>query len=119
MAEDINDFEEARQLAHERYDLDVKGIFLNTLVSATSSITAGGLLGFVKSVSASELPMIVGVVFVAQVVPTLVVELNKAYTVNQAKKSGYEQGVIESENVDGTKSLAGKCIGVCEHVSYY
>lgn len=119
MADDTNEFEEARQLAHDRYELDMKGILLNTLVSATSSVTAGGLLGFVKSVSASELPMIVGVVFVAQVVPKLVVELNKAYTVNQAKKSGYERGVIESENIEGTKNMAGKCIGVCKHISYY
>jgi len=114
------DYEEARQKAKDRYDFDIFGILLNTLVSATSSLTAGGLLSLVESTESSRMPLIVGVIFVAQVVPKLLVELSKAYRVNQAKRDGYERGFVESNSLDREENrVADYCVSLCDHSSYF
>lgn len=116
-----SDFEEAKKKAIERYEVDVGGVILNTLVSATSSVTAGALLNFVKSVPTDQMPLIIGIVFFAQVVPKLLVELNRAYAANQAKREGYSQGYIESSSLEDTRdgTRFKGFFDLCERASYF
>lgn len=114
--------EEVRERAQQRYRMDYAGILLNTLVSATSSLTAAGLLNFVKSVPPSEMPVIVAVIFVAQIVPKLMVELNKRYKVNKAKRKGFSDGVLSDSFDDGSgdgKTTLDIIFWMCDHASYF
>lgn len=110
----------AFEKASNRYDMDYYGIFLNTAVSATSSITASGLLGWVSSVPESQLPVIFVVFFVAQVVPKLLVETNKRYRINKAKQEGYSEAILEKGLGSETKAAAfNYFFYMCEHASYF
>lgn len=117
-----DEFSKAEEIADKKYDLDFIGILLNTLVSATSSLTATGLLNFVQSLPSDKMPLIFAVVFVAQVVPKLLLELNKAYRVNKAKRKGYEQGLLD-DRVDGKESIKSvfsrSILYFCEHATYF
>jgi len=118
----MSEKQKALERARQRYEMDYKGIVLNTLVSATSSVTAAGLLNFVQSVPQSQLPIIVGVIFVAQILPKLLVELNRNYRVNKAKREGYSEGLLE-DDFGGDKSVKATALdhflSMCEHASYF
>lgn len=116
---DLSDFKEGRKKAREVYEFDKKGVVLNTLVSATSSLTAGGLLSFVENVPEGQMPLIILIIFVAQVVPKLLVELNKAYRVNQARREGFSRGYAESKHIDESSRWAKGFFDMCEHASYF
>jgi len=111
----------AKKLADERYNIDYKGIIMNTLVSATSSLTATGLLNFVQSVPVSQMPVIFLVIFVAQILPKILVEYNKSYRVNQAKKQGFTDGFVTSGDDGGsTKHTTSELFfSLCESASYF
>lgn len=115
----MNRRKKVRRKAKDRYQMDYKGILLNTLVSATSSLTAASLLNFVKSVPPSEMPLIVGIIFVAQIIPKLLVEVNKRYQINKAKREGFSDGAL-TDDFDNNKSTTLEILlDLCEHASYY
>lgn len=120
MSEEI-ERERAERLAEERFDVDYTGLVLNTLVSATSSITASGLLSTIESIPREELPLVFAVVFVAQVLPKLMVEANKRYQKTRAKIEGYQHGLLEDDEFGKGRSrtLRGRFLALCEHASYF
>lgn len=107
----------AEKLADDRYDIDYQGIILNTLVSATSSLTATGLLNFVQTVPVSQMPVIFLVIFVAQILPKILVEYNKSYRVNKAKKEGFKDGFTTPS--DTKKTTSELFFSFCESASYF
>lgn len=115
----MSEREKARERARERYHIDYKGILLNTLVSATSSLTATGLLNFVQSIPVSQMPVVIAVLFVAQVLPKLLVEVNKSYARNKAMRKGFKEGLL-NDSFDTDESTTVKTFfSMCDHVSYF
>jgi hypothetical protein len=102
--------------ADKYFDLDVTGIFLNTGVSLTSSLTMAGLLGYYRDLKAGELPVIVGIGFVAYVLPKLLVEMNRAWLQHQARKEGFEKGFMVGER---EKSKIDKAMDACQRAVYF
>ena len=99
--------------------MDYRGILLNTAVSATSSLTATGLLNFVQSIPMEQMPVVIGVLFVAQVLPKLLVELNKRYIRNKARREAFSEGLL-NDNFDTNESTTLKTFfSMCEHASYF
>lgn len=113
--------EEASDIAEQRYSMDYKGILLNTGVSALSSVTATGVLNFFQTVPASQLPVVVAVLFVAQVLPKLLVELNKSYVRNKAKQKAFRAGLLENRFESGNKDkgMVETFFSFCDHASYF
>ena len=69
--------------------MDYQGIMLNSLVSILSSATATGVTSFLTSIPASQLPAVAAGIFVAQVLPKLVIEMHRAHIRNKARREGY------------------------------
>lgn len=115
--------DKAYKQAKERYRLDYKGILLNAGVSAMSSITASGFLNIVQAIPLQQLPLTLLILFVAQVLPKLIVELNKRHARNRARREGYKEGLLnddfrsETENVK--MNTSNFFISMCEHASYF
>jgi len=108
-----------REKAKRRYKIDYKGILLNTAVSLLSSVSATAVTSFLTTIPASQLPAVAAGIFIAQVLPKLVIELHKSYFRNKARREGYKQGLKDSDDWDGTKSTTDHIISLCESMSYY
>lgn len=107
--------------ARQRYSADYRGIALNALVSGFSSLTATGFLDVAGAVSRTSVPVVFVILFVFQVVPKLLVEFNKSYRVNKAKREGFSEGLLE-DDFDETKtklSFTDYVMGMFEHASYF
>lgn len=119
----MSDREKALKRARKRYKMDYKGIILNTAVSATSSLTATGLLSALQSIPTGQLPLVVGVLFMAQVLPKLLVELNKSYARNKAKREAFSEGLIQDDFNDSNKRKGLTTLDIffdlCDHASYF
>lgn len=117
----VTEKQKALERAEKRYQIDYKGIALNTSVSVFSSVTATGVTSFLTSVRMSQLPYIAVAIFLAQVVPKLLIELNKAYFRNKARQEAYSEGLLNDRFGDDSKSenRVSSFISMCEHSSYY
>lgn len=115
----------ARERAREKYQIDYKGIALNTVVSILSSASATAVTSFLTSVPASQLPAVAAGIFIAQVLPKLFIELHKSYFRNKARRKAYSEGLLndnfgDDDNGNGSKSsTVNHLLSFCEHVSYY
>jgi len=120
----VTERQKALERAEERYEIDYRGILLNTSVSVFSSASATGITSFLTSVSMSKLPYIAAAIFLAQVVPKLLIELNKAYFRNKARQEAYSEGLL-NDRFDGddddskSENVFSSFISMCEHSSYY
>lgn len=118
----MSDLQEARELARERYRMDYQGILLNSLVSILSSASATAVTSFLTAVPASQLPAVATGIFVAQVLPKVIVELHKAHIRNKAIREGYSEGLLKSEALepeDSSSRALNFFVSFCEHSSYY
>lgn len=118
----MSERQKALEKARQRYKIDYKGIGLNTAVSATSSLTATGLLNFVQNIPVDQMPVVVAVLFVAQVLPKLLVELNKSYARNKAKREGFSEGLLNDDFDSESKNrrtTIDDFFSLCEHTSYF
>lgn len=119
----MSERKEALRKARERYNIDYKGILLNTGVSVLSSATATGVTSAITTIPMSQLPVVAFAIFVAQILPKLVIELNKAYFRNKARREGYKEGLLNddfSEKSEKAKATAfNTFISLCEHASYF
>lgn len=113
--------QQALERARDRYGIDYKGILLNTGVSVFSSVTATSLLNFVQSVPVEQMPVIFGVLFVAQVLPKLLVELNKRYARNKAKREGFSEGLLNDDFKPEKNKMTALdfFFSMCDHASYF
>lgn len=122
----MSEKQKALKKARERYNIDYKGILLNTAVSVLSSATATGVTSAITSIPVSQLPVIAFAIFVAQILPKLVIELNKAYFRNKARREAYSEGLLnedfetqsKSESADLT-TITDHLISFCDHAAYF
>lgn len=115
----------AKERARERYNIDYKGIMLNALVSVLSSASATAVTSFLTAVPASQLPAVAAGIFLAQVLPKLVIEIHRSYIRNKARREAYSEGLLNDrfdrdDDVESSKSSTlARFISGCEHSSYY
>jgi len=120
----VSERKKAEKKAENRYNIDYKGIFLNTAVSVLSSATATGVTSAITSIPMSQLPVVAFAIFVAQILPKLVIELNKAYFRNKARREAYQEGLLNddfgSEKSKNAKMTAfDHLLSFCEHAAYF
>lgn len=109
-----------RMKAKEKYKMDYRGILLNALVSILSSASATAVTSFLTTIPASQLPAVAAGIFVAQILPKLVIELHRAYFRNKARREGYKAGFRAGDDWEDTKSKTlNSFISMCESMSYY
>lgn len=116
--------QKAMEKARERYDIDYKGILLNTAVSVLSSVSATAVTSFLTTVPASQLPAVAAGIFVAQVLPKLFIELHKSYFRNKARREAYSEGLLndnfgDDDSTSSKPSTTDHLISLCESMSYY
>jgi len=116
--------EEALKIAEERYNIDYKGILLNTTVSLLSSASATAVTSFLTSVPYSQLPAVAAGIFLAQVLPKLFIELHKSYFRNKARQEAYSEGLLNDNFGDDStnskpRTTIDSFLSFCEHMSYY
>jgi len=99
---------------------------LNTGVSVLSSATATGVTSAITAIPMSQLPVVALAIFVAQILPKLVIELNKAYFRNKARREAYSEGLLNDDF--GAEKSKSKSVGstffdhflsFCEHAAYF
>lgn len=108
----MSETKRAKELAEQRYETDYYGILLNAGLSVFSSVSASSVLAFVESVPMSRLPVVFTAIFFAQILPKILVELNKKYAMRQAKIKGYKEGVIDD-------NFGKKFMNACKHTTYF
>ena len=108
---------EAQDRAEQRYEMDYRGIVLNGLVSVLSSASATAVTSFLTDIPPSQLPAVATGIFVAQVLPKLVIELHRGYIRNKARREGYQAGFRADDDWEDTRSSS--IISVFESMSYY
>lgn len=113
--------QKALERARKRYEMDYHGIMLNSLVSIFSSATATGITSVLTAVPASQLPIVAIAIFLAQILPKVIIEVHKSYFSNKAKREAYSEGYLagEDDSKPKTKSSVSSFISMCEHTSYY
>lgn len=112
--------EQAEEEARERYGMDYKGIVLNAAVSILSSVSATAVTSFLTTVPASQLPAVAAGIFLAQVLPKLVIEVHRAYIRNRAIREGYRAGLTAGDSWKDTRSrTVSSFIYAFEHSSYF
>jgi hypothetical protein len=115
--------EKALEKARERYEMDYKGILLNTVVSLLSSVSATAVTSFLTTVPAGQLPAVAAGIFVAQVLPKLFIELHKSYFRNKARREAYSEGLLNDDfgddSTNSKPSTTDHIISMCESMSYY
>lgn len=110
----------ARNNAAEKYKMDYRGIVLNALVSILSSASATAVTSFLTAIPASQLPAVAAGIFVAQVLPKLVIEVHRAYIRNKARREGYKAGFKDGDDWRDTQSgIVSSLVSMCESMSYY
>lgn len=116
----VSSTERARAKAREKYGMDYKGILLNAAVSMLSSVSATAVTSFLTQIPASQLPAVATGIFVAQVLPKLLIEVHRAYIRNKARREGFTAGLTAGDEWKERESTTlNSLISVFEHVSYY
>jgi len=124
MAEEKTEKQKALERARKRYDMDYKGILLNSLASIFSSVTATSVTSALTAIPASQLPVVAAGIFLAQILPKVIIELHKSYFRNKARQEAYSEGLLDDNfDDDGTnsksKTTLSSFLSMCEHMSYY
>jgi|AKVG01.1.fsa_nt_gi Na+/glutamate symporter len=109
---------EALKQARKRYQIDYKGIVLNTVVSILSSASATAVTSFLTEVPAGQLPAVAAGIFIAQVLPKLFIEVHKSYFRNKARREAYSEGLL-NDDFDSKGKSQNILISACDSASYY
>lgn len=124
MSEEKTDKQKALERARKRYDMDYRGILLNSFVSILSSASATAITSALTAIPASQLPAVAVAIFVAQILPKVLIEVHKSYIKNKAMREGFSEGLLNDSFDEGStnsksKTTLSSFLSMCEHMSYY
>lgn len=87
----------AEELSESRYEIDYKGLLYTSIYSALSGITGGAVLQSIGTIGAESLPVAAGIVFLCQLIPKIIKELNDRHEIVEAKRDGYRAAILEND----------------------
>lgn len=111
-----DNIESIRENADERYELDVEGIIYNAVYSAITSVSGGAALEYAGAINPNMLPVAVILVFVTQVIPKIFKELSRRHAMNEARREGYIDGVLENHDGGDSNGGSGKRKGIATFI---
>lgn len=102
MGEYKDNISNVQKAAEERFELDVRGTVYNAVYAAITSTTGAAVLD-AAGIITGGIPMAAALVFVTQIIPKLAKELDKRHSLNEARRSGYMAGRLETRK--GTSNI--------------